>query len=200
MMRIKIFLTIAIIGLLLGCSSSSKKDSKIRIGQFLFSEDPVEISFIKKAENKNRKTLKYGELTNYEDLAPGTYTIEVRSSEDLLLKKEIGIGIDGRYTLIINGIQKENQETNQKTTKMRLHEIVEGEEAIYANGNLPQLRILNDEFEVGKNEAKIRWIHLAPGVEAITAETKPKGNKTKSLSKLTYPKISKNFSIKLKSQ
>ena len=199
-MRIRIFLSIILIGFLAGCSSSSKKPSELRIGQFLFSEDPVEISFSSKNDKGIRKTMKYGELNNYEKLEPGTYSAEVRVSGKLLLKKKIGIGSGGRYTLIVNGIPKENQKTNEKTSNMKLHEIVEGEEAIYANGNLPQMRIINDEFEVGKDEAKIRWIHLAPGVGELSAETKPIGEKAKSLSKLTYPKITKNFAVPVKSQ
>ncbi|MUP43369.1 DUF4397 domain-containing protein [Christiangramia aestuarii] len=199
-MKIRIVLILGLFTIFSGCKSSSEKTSKLRIGQFLFSESPVEVSFSKKAESISNKSLEYGKLTDYENFEPGTYSVEIKNSGKLLLKKKIGIGTDGRYTLIINGIPKENQKTNEKTANMKLHEIVEGEEAIYANGNLPQMRVINDEFEVGKEEAKIRWVHLAAGITEISGETKANAEEAKSLSKLTYPKISKNFAVALKEQ
>lgn len=194
-MKIRSFLFSVIILIIFGCSSNTKKPSQLRIGQFLFSKQPVELKFKKKDKIILEKKLSYGELTEYEALRSGIYDIEVNYNENLVLKKKIGIGTKGVYTLIINGFPQQGQEWNQKTMNMKLHEIVEGEEAIYPNGNLPQMRILNDEFECGKNEAKIRWIHLAAGVEKVNATAKTKDSKSTELSSLTYPRITKNFAV-----
>ncbi|HKJ48342.1 MAG TPA: hypothetical protein VJ973_04600 [Christiangramia sp.] len=193
-MKTKFFLLFLIISVLIGCESNPEKPSQVRIGQFLFSDEPIDLTFKNKDDEVLNKTLNYGDLTSYENLKSGIYDVEISLKDQVLLKKKIGIGTDGIYTLILNGFPKENQKVNEKTGKMRLHEIVEGEEAIYPNGNLPQMRILNDEFECGKDEAKIRWIHLAAGVEEVNATVKT-NSKSTDLSSLTYPKLSKDFSI-----
>ena len=199
-MRIRIFLLLSMAFLLSGCTSTSKKPSQLRIGQFLFTKDSVEVSFKKHGELISKHNLSYGDLTNYSEIESAVYDVEVSLNNALLLKKKMGIGTGGVYTLIINGIPQKDMKTNQKTNNMKLHEIVEGEEAIYANGNLPQMRILNDEFECGKKESKIRWVHLSPGVEEISAKAYSEKSKTTSLSALTYPKISKDFAVNLHQQ
>ncbi|MCL6217089.1 DUF4397 domain-containing protein [Zunongwangia pacifica] len=182
--------------LLYSCNSSQKKPSKLRIGQFLFTDEPAEISFIRDGKSSLKQQMHYTELSDYQNLASGTYTVEVRSKNQLLLKKKVGIGTSGVYTLMVYGIMQENPKTNEKTEKTRLHEIVEGEEATMPNGNLPQLKILNDEFECGKNEAKIRWVHLAAGVEEISAEVfSNQETISKKLPSLTYPKMAKTKAL-----
>ncbi|MCG9971425.1 DUF4397 domain-containing protein [Christiangramia crocea] len=199
-MKIKSFLLSVIILIIFGCSSNTQKPSHLRIGQFLFAKESVELKFKKKDKIILSKNLNYGDLTEYETISSGIYEVEVIYNENLVLKKKIGIGTDGIYTLVMNGFPQQDQKKNQKTTKMKLHEIVEGEEAIYPNGNLPQMRILNDEFECGKNEAKIRWIHLAAGVEKVNATAETKDSKSTDLSSLTYPRITKNFTVSPKPQ
>lgn len=180
--------------LLFSCHSSQQKPSKLRIGQFMFTDGPVKIIFIKDGESTLQQQLKYTELTDYQSINSGTYTVEVKAENQLLLKKKVGIGNSGVYTLMLYGILQENPTTNEKTSKTKLHEIVEGEEATMPNGNLPQFKILNDEFECGKDEAKIRWVHFAAGVEEISAVA-TSDKKTVSLSSLTYPKVSKTKAL-----
>ena len=180
--------------LLFSCNSSKEKPSKLRIGQFMFTDLPVEITFTKKGKSSLQQQMKYTELSDYQSINSGTYTVEVKAENKLLLKKKIGIGNNGVYTLMLYGILQENPTTNEKTTKTKLHEIVEGEEATMPNGNLPQLKVLNDEFECGKEEAKIRWVHLSAGVEEISAEA-TSNEKRVSLSALTYPKVSKTKAL-----
>lgn len=180
--------------LLFSCHSSEEKPSKLRIGQFMFTDLPVEITFTKKGKPSLQQQMKYTELSDYQPINSGTYTVEVKAENQLLLKKKIGIGTSGVYTLMLYGILQENPTTNEKTTKTKLHEIVEGEEATTPNGNLPQLKVLNDEFECGKDEAKIRWVHLAAGVEEISAEA-ISAEKTVPLSSLTYPKLSQTKAL-----
>ncbi|VVU98814.1 MULTISPECIES: DUF4397 domain-containing protein [Mesonia] len=182
--------------LLFSCHSSEEKPSKLRIGQFMFTDLPVEITFTKKGKPSLQQQMKYTELSDYQPINSGTYTVEVKAENQLLLKKKIGIGTSGVYTLMLYGILQENPTTNEKTTKTKLHEIVEGEEATTPNGNLPQLKVLNDEFECGKDEAKIRWVHLAAGVEEISAEVfSNQETITKKLPSLTYPKLSQTKAL-----
>lgn len=181
--------------MLYACSSKSEKPSQLRIGQFIFTEQHIQVNFNQDDSLILKKTLNYGELTTYEKLNSGSYQVDVLLNNKVLLQKKIGIGKDGIYTLILNGIPKKDQKTNEKTTNMKLHEIVEGEEAIYPNGNLPQMRILNDEFEAGKNEGKIRWIHLAAGMEEVSAVAKMINSESTDLSALTYPKMGKDYSV-----
>ncbi|MUP45117.1 DUF4397 domain-containing protein [Gramella sp. BOM4] len=194
MTRIKITCVLLLILIVSGCSNSSEKTSRLRIGQFIFSDKPVEISFQKKDEKKLQKKLNYAELSDYQDLPSGVYKVEVTSENHVILEEELGIGSSGMYTLILNGILKPGHKTNELSSSMRLHEIVEGEEAIYPNAYLPQMRVLNDEFEVGTNEAKIRWVHLAPGVASLSGESKQE-NKQVFKSSSSYPKASKNITI-----
>ena len=193
-MKTKYILLLVGILLLFSCHSSPQKPSKLRIGQFIFTDRPVEIIFTKKGESSLQQQLKYTELTNYEPINSGTYTVEIKVENHLLLKKKVGIGNNGIYTLMLYGILQEKPTTNEKTSKTKLHEIVEGEEATMPNGNLPQFKILNDEFECGKDEAKIRWVHVAAGVEEISAVA-TSDKKTVSLSSLTYPKVSKTKAL-----
>ncbi len=195
-MKIKFTMILVGMVLLFSCNSSQKKPSKLRIGQFLFTDQPVEISFIRDGKSSLKQQMNYTALSDYQNIASGTYTVEVRCENQLLLKKKVGIGTSGVYTLMVYGIVQENPKTNEKTKKTRLHEIVEGEEATMPNGNLPQLKILNDEFECGKDEGKIRWVHLAAGVEEISAEVfSNQETISKKLPSLTYPKLSKTKAL-----
>ncbi|MBW2961560.1 DUF4397 domain-containing protein [Mesonia aestuariivivens] len=187
-MKIKLISLVTALLLITSCVSTNKKPAQLRIGQFLFTEKPIEIDFKKDNQSVVQQQMKYTELSTYKKLPSGTYTIEVKLENKLLLQKKVGIGTNGIYTLILYGIPQEHPQTNEQTTTTKLHEIVEGEENNTSNGNLPQLKILNDEFECAPDEAKIRWIHLAAGVEEISAEA-TSTEKTVSLSSLTYPKI-----------
>ena len=50
--------------LLLSCHSSQQKPSKLRIGQFMFTDRPVKIIFTKNGESTLQQQLKYTELTD----------------------------------------------------------------------------------------------------------------------------------------
>ena len=106
--------------LLLSCHSSQQKPSKLRIGQFMFTDRPVKIIFTKDGESTLQQQLKYTELTDYQSINSGTYTVEVKAENQLLLKKKVGIGNSGVYTLILYGILQENPTTNAKTSKTKL--------------------------------------------------------------------------------
>ncbi|MDR6299787.1 hypothetical protein [Mesonia maritima] len=178
------------------CQKNAPHEANLRIGQFLMTSDEVEITLSKNNKDELNKTLPYSALTAYEKLTPGIYKVEVKRNNNLLLKKKIGIGEKGNYSLILYGIPKENQSVNVETTSKKLHSIVEGEETHSANGFLPQLKVLNDEFECAKNEAKVRWIHLAAGVSEISAKAiETDKNETTSLSTLSYPMLAKDVAF-----
>lgn len=191
------FFYIILLCFLTACTGSEKKKSQLRIGQFMINSKNVEVIIKKKGSEKISKNLPYKDITNYQEIESGTYKIEVFNAGKIILNKEIGIGSDGTYTLIIYGIPIKSQEVDQQSTKTKLLEIVQGSEVKSTNAYLPQLSILNDEFECGKNEAKIRWIHLSPGVDKLSAKSHDIENgKTTNLSSLSYPKISKNIVLK----
>lgn len=185
---------IVLLSLLIACTKPEKQKSQLRIGQFMINSRNVEVFIKKKASTIISKKLQYQDLTDYNEIESGTYNIEVFNAGQIILKKEIGIGSDGTYTLIIYGIPVKSQELNQRSTKTKLLEMVQGSEVKSANAYLPQLSILNDEFECGKNEAKIRWVHLVPGVSKVSAKIHDiEQNKNTELSTLKYPDISKNM-------
>ena len=104
--------------LLFSCHSSQQKPSKLRIGQFMFTDRPVKIIFTKDGESTLQQQLKYTELTDYQSINSGTYTVEVKAENQSLLKKKVGIGNSGVYTLMLYGILQENPTTNEKTTRL----------------------------------------------------------------------------------
>lgn len=188
------FFYIILLCLLTACTGSEKKKSQLRIGQFMINSENTEVIIKKKGSVKISKKLQYKDLTDYDQVESGTYDIEVYNAGQIILKKTIGIGTNDTYTLIIYGIPVKSQELNQRSTKTKLLEMVQGSEVKSTNAYLPQLTILNDEFECGENEAKIRWIHLAPGVDKLSAKSRDiEQDKTTRLSTLGYPEVSKNM-------
>ncbi|PVW15169.1 DUF4397 domain-containing protein [Marixanthomonas spongiae] len=194
-MKKQLLLFIFTVFTIFGCAVP-KEPASLRIGQFLVSEKAVEITFQHQGNKAVSKIMTYGDLTEYMTLTPGKYTVTVKINETVILEKKLGFGSKGTYTLFVCGIPSEKGKTNQTTLNNKLHNIVAGEEGITTNGNLPQLRVLNDTFESKDTEAKIRWIHAVPGLQPLSATLWNKKTNTKtSLATLSYPLASKSKGV-----
>ena len=174
------------------CKNEPKDDATIRTGMFLISEKPVNVTFKKSEEIIFSETLPYGSLNDYIKIKPGKYSILVTSEGKEILSAEMGIAANGKYTLAIYGILQKEQTVNQTTIYTKLKNIVEGEDAITANGALPQMRILNDHFSSARDKAQLRWVHLVPQRKALEAMV-ILNRKEKSVGRLAYPKASAVF-------
>ena len=181
--------------LLISCGKNSDNVSQLRMGQFLLESKNVRIILKKENEEKYSEVLKYGDLTEYKEFETGNYEIEVSNDGKTVLQKKFGIGKGGLYSLILYGIPQKNQAVNFQSTKTKLLDMVKGTEARSANAFMPQFSILNDKFEIGSNEAKLRWVHLAPGVNEINAKGIQNSNET-DLGKITYPETSEETVLK----
>lgn len=186
MAQIKTILAcIIIMGLASSCKKASQKPAHLRIGQFLIMSSDATI----KIEQNNRlireETLSYPTLTGYNILKPGRYTVTVSTGNTEILSKEYGMGQGEYFTLCMFGIPDTTLAVNYQTTKDKLHTIFAGAEAHTANGQMPKFEMLIDNFQKGKDEAQIRWMHLAPGLKALVA-TAVKQEDTHDLSKADY--------------
>ncbi len=188
-----IFLASLVMLTIFSCSKKSVNLSEVRLGQFLLTEKTLQITFSGEGI-KLEKDLDYGTLTDYFEIPSGKYTVEIRSDSITILKKILGMGANGKYTLFAQGIVPTNPKLNQETVGYKLHKISQGEEAKTANGGLPQLTVLNDDFETAQDEAKIRWIHLATGTVQLSASCFSEKD-TVQLPSLSYPQISKSIAI-----
>lgn len=181
--------------LLISCGKKSEQTSQLRIGQFMFDSENVEIKLKKNNEEEYSENIKYGKLTEYKEFDSGTYEIEVLNDGKRILQKKFGLGNGGLFTLVIYGIPQQEQVVNYQSTKAKLLEVVKGTEARSANSFMPQISILNDKFEIGKQEAKVRWLHLAPGVNSLNAKTIKNSDET-DLGSIEYPATSEKKVLK----
>lgn len=188
-----IFLASLVIFALFSCSKKSGNSSEIRLGQFLLTGKTLHFTFTGSGKTLE-KDLDYETLTDYFEIPSGKYTVEISSDNNSILKKDLGMGPNGKYTLFVHGILPSSPQLNQETFSYKMHKITQGEEADSENGGMPLLTVLNDDFECAENEAKIRWVHLAAGTTRLTATCfSPKD--TVQLPSLSYPQISKSIAI-----
>ncbi|SDE46492.1 hypothetical protein SAMN05421636_105173 [Pricia antarctica] len=180
--------------LLSGCSPKEAAPAQFRVGQFLFSTQNATITLYDGKQEKTSLKLKYGKLSNYTSLEAKIYFIKVWADGKLLLEKKIGMGRDGRYTLVLTGIPEKNQPVNRKSTMQKLHTIVEGSEGITANDYLPQLIVQNDFYIAEKNTGKIRVMHLMPGAVPFSLDFMNNKGK-KEVRSTAYPKSSETIEV-----
>lgn len=182
--------------LFFGCGQKEeKKPARVRWAQFLLSNGAVHVSLSRQGRELYAKYLEYATLTDYNEYPAGQYVIRVKSGKREILNKRIGLGTGGTYTLSLYGIPLKGQKTNQRSTAMELHQIVEGAAAKTPNAYLPQLDIMDDYFASAKNEAKIQLVNLAPGVESIKTSISRSGKEHVNFSAVRYPSIAKNKSV-----
>lgn len=195
----KIFHTIllaSLMSLFFGCGQNGeRRPAQVRWGQFLLGGKAAHISLSRKGTELYSADLDYATLTEYRKYPSGTYSVSIKSGGREILNKKVGLGTGGTYTLSIYGIPLKNQSSNQRSTAMKLHRIVEGAAATTPNAYLPQLDIMDDYFASAKDKAKIRVVHLAPGVVPIKATVSVSGKGQVGFSAVSYPTITKNKSI-----
>ena len=180
-----------------GCSQNNEKPAHIRLGDFLFGNDTITLTLESANGDSEKYNINYAQITEYNNVKPGEYTIKVSSDGKQLLNKKYGLAKDKYYTIYAYGAPEYSKEVNQKTISTKLQHIVSGEDAATENGGLPQLKILDDSFQGGKGETQLRWLHVAPLAEAISAEAKNiQKDKKQSLSSLKYGKTAKVISLK----
>ncbi len=192
--RIKILVLLIMVPLLSGCSPKEAAPARFRVGQFLFSTQNATITLYDGKKEKTSLKLKYGKLSNYTSLEAKIYFIKVWADGKLLLEKKIGMGCNGRYTLVLTGIPEKNQPVNKKSTMQKLHTIVEGSEGITTNDYLPQLIVQNDFYIAEKNMGKIRVTHLMLGAVPFSLDFM-NGKGKKQVSSTAYPKSSETIDV-----
>lgn len=183
--------------LFLSCQDNAKKP-EIRIGNFLMGEGRAEVSVQIRQNNSTvyAETLTYGSLTSYHSFKKGKYDISVIYHGKKILEHTYGLGKNGIYTLFFSGIATENSTLNQTTFTQKVHQVVEGQEANTPNGGLPRMDILNEDFQGGKDEAQIRYVHLAPLLKSIEGCAISAEKDTTTLNAIPYPKTMDAKSLK----
>ncbi len=195
MRKIKIILALIVVsGFVTSCRQKAQKPAHLRLGQFLISNTDATITIKKNDTLIREESLSYPTLTDYHDLKPGIYTFTVSIGDKTILQKDFGMGKGTFFTLCIFGIPDTSLSANYQTTKDQLHSVFAGTEAHTANGDLPKCEMLIDNFQKGPDEAQIRWLHLAPGLNALEA-TAVNENDSEDLSKADYAETIDNKSL-----
>lgn len=189
---------LVIVLLFTSCVHKTKSTkASVRIAQFLVSQGPVHISITPKKETAQTLDLEYANVSQDMSLKPGTYTVSIYSSEkNLLLRKEIGVGVSGHYIFALVGIPMEGQQVNEHTLMNRLHKITEGEAAKDPNAFLPELLVFNEEYYGSKEKSQSSWTHAAPGLAPLSAHAVLGEKDSISLHKTTYPKTASATTLK----
>ena len=138
--------------------------------------------------------LGYEQISDYQPLPAGRYTLTVRSQETVLLCSTYGLGAGDRYTLTLYGIVPTSPTTNPQTLMARLQNIVGGVDAHGANGHLPQMTLLHDKVSSQTNAPQVRLMHLAPGLVPLDL-TVQSPSQTLFTQTLAYPMTSEVQSI-----
>ena len=164
-----------------GCDQRKDDTLQIRFGQFLDTSERVSIA-LKSDKAEKIQTLSYSDLSEYITLPSSNYTVTVSVKSKPILKKKIGLARGAKFTLIVYGKLSDEPKLNAETTNTKLHRIVSGEEAKTDNGFLPQLRLLDDQYEGGQNSAELRWVNLVPYEVplSITGFDRAEGEKSSS--------------------
>ena len=137
------------------------------------------------------------ETLPYQSMPSGRAQIRLSSDGKTLLKKQMGLGNGGKYTLVFEGLGKLSSEPNQETFDGKIHRVFGGVESASPNGFLPGLVILKNEFSVQKGKAKLRVVNAVVGAKVldIGLNASLNGNNNVSLT-LGYPKKSDPTGIK----
>ena len=184
---------LALAGLMvcLACTSpSGPGKARVRIGQFLWTTGQATVTWYHHDQEVASTTLAYGELSEYQSLAARTYLVKIKADDRLVLEKEIGLGTDGLYTVMLTGIPEDNQPVNKQSTGNRLHHLVEGAVARTANDYLPQLIVQNDFFVPEPQRGSVRWVSLLPGTVPLDISLRDDDREVTSVGGLAYPRSS----------
>ena len=175
---------------LAACHPAGKDGTaRLRVGEFLAATDSAQVT-LTRAGSSSTFHLPYGALSDYWELAAGTYRARVTSAGQPLLDRSIGLGTGGSFTLLLTGTPLTGQETNEQAFGTTLHRFVEGSAAVTTNDYLPQLLIQNDYFIPVPGEGTLRITHLAPGVIPLDVSLLNDSITSATIRGLAYPHTS----------
>lgn len=174
----------------------AKAPAQLRVGQFI-PNAKLTVQLQSQSGSQTATTLSnltFKQISKYQSLSPGRYTLTVQTENQVLLRSTYGLGAGDRYTLALFGILPEQTATNPHTFMAQLKRIFGGAEAHIVNDYLPQMRLLHDKVSRQTNAPQVRLVHLAPGIVPLKIEIQ--GSAKTVLSKqLAYPRASEAEAI-----
>ncbi|WP_157974530.1 DUF4397 domain-containing protein [Lewinella sp. IMCC34183] len=180
------YLLLLMVLLLAACGGDTPAPVQLRVGEFLYTSDSARVVLTDTEGKDVDFSLAYAELSDYRSLPPGTYSVRVSIGARELLEQKIGLGAEGRYTMVLAGIPKKDQEVNQAAFGTKLHRIFEGAAARTANQFLPQLFLQNDYYVKLSGKGNLRVTHLAPGLLPLDVHLLHGGQEETSFSGIAY--------------
>ncbi len=174
--------------LLPGCKDhDTPQKSNLRFADFLLPDHPVKVTL--SGPEKKTINLVYGEATPAVRITEGKYRFRViTGNEKVILEQELGIGKQTNYTVTISGILlSSDSRKNPETLLTRLRKVAEGATAFPGNAAMPVMSVFLDRFEGNPDNAKLKAVHMAPGLDELDLYVKQKG-KLKKLTTLEYPR------------
>ena len=178
-----------------GCMMKTPRPATLRIVSAIPDSD-VRIDIQREGQTISASP-SFMEAVPYRSMPSGKAQISLSSDGKTLLKKEIGLGNGGKYTLVFEGLGKLSSEPNQETFDGKVHRVFGGVESASPNGFLPGLVILKNEFSVQKGKAKLRVVNAVVGAQVLSIglKTSLNGDNKFSLT-LSYPQKSNPASVK----
>lgn len=175
---------------------AAQTPSQLRVAQMIPN---VDVTVQIQPESGDRQpqvlsSLAFQQISDYQALPPGRYSLTVQTQDETLLQTTYGLGANDRYTLALYGLPTDQLQTNQRTFMAQLKWIFGGAEAHITNGYLPQMKLLHDRVNSPSDAPQVRLVHLAPG--AVPLYLNVEGQQRSLLSKhLSYPEASPAESI-----
>lgn len=174
---------------------SAQTPSQLRVAQMMPNADvTVQIQPETGDQPQVLPSLAFQQVSDYQALPPGRYSLTVQIQDKTLLQTTYGLGASDRYTLALYGLPTDQIQTNQRTFMAQLKWIFGGAEAHTTNGYLPQMKLLHDRVSSPSDAPQVRLVHLAPG--AVPLQLDVEGQHRSLLSKrLSYPEASPAESV-----
>ncbi|PSN18096.1 hypothetical protein C7271_14335 [filamentous cyanobacterium CCP5] len=177
-------------------AAAAKEPAQVRVGQFIANAELTVQLQPQSGEQTAAilSNLTFKQISDYQSLPPGRYTLTVQAENQVLLRSTYGLGAGDRYTLTLYGLRPEQPVTNPRTFMAQLKRIFGGAEANAVNDYLPQMALLHDRASSQSDAPQVRLVHLAAGIVPITMEIQ--GVAKPLLSKqLAYPRASEAESV-----
>ncbi|HYW95922.1 MAG TPA: hypothetical protein VE870_10070 [Bacteroidales bacterium] len=170
-----------------GCQNKETKTySEIRFIDFLLPNHALKMQI--SGPDETTLDMVYGEASAPVKLKEGIYRFRVLDGNDrVIIEKKLGIGKETSYTIAVSGILiPSDAGRNVKTLKTKLLEAAEGATANPDNAAMPVLNVFLDRFEGNPEKAKLKAVHLAPGLDDLELFIK-KEDEFKKVASLSYP-------------
>lgn len=176
-------------------TAAAKAPAQVRVGQFMpNAELMVQWQPQSGGQATTLSNLTFKQISGYQSLPAGRYTLTVHVENQVLLRSTYGLGAGDRYTLALYGILPASPATNPHTPMARLKRIFGGAEAPIVNDYLPQMALLHDRVSSQTDAPRVRLVHLAAGIAPIRVEIKGGANPLLSRH-LAYPRSGEAESV-----